>query len=120
MPRTRAAHRRGLSHRKAIPVGWIAPAWLAAGGRHRRETAADRRGWSRGPGRHAPFPNRSPLAEREGYAYFYFLAASPAGLASPSAASPSAAFSFLAFLRMILTTRTLGNPNGLRPSGHFS
>src|SRR5215213_2325449 len=51
----------------------------------------------------------------------YFLAASAAGLASPPAvapaASPSAAFSFLG---TILTTRTLGSPNGLRPSGHFS
>src|SRR6266700_2755560 len=55
----------------------------------------------------------------------YFLAASVAGLASPpavapAAASPSAAFSFLTFFRTILTTRTLGSPNGLRPSGHFS
>lgn len=44
---------------------------------------------------------------------YYVLAA-----ASPPAAS--AAFSFLLFFTTSRTTRTLGKPNGLRPSTHFS
>src|SRR5262249_1815673 len=51
-------------------------------------------------------------------------AAAGAAPGAPSAgapSAPSAALSaFFAFFQTIFCTRTLGNPNGLRPSGHFS
>src|SRR6478672_3885348 len=76
-----------------------------------------------GRSKQSPRPDGRGLSRPEPY----FFAASAAGLApsppavaAPAASVPSAAFSFLAFFSTILTTRTLGSPNGLRPSGHFS